>query len=193
MKSLSRVRLFVTMDYSLPSSSVHGIFQARVLECIAISFSRGSSWPRDQTRVSHIVGRCLTIWATREVALEGILYKQFQIYICFIHNNFCCHKFICISPTSRTLTSFYVQMILSEFFPDIVLLCIVDIALSHQCQFQGIIRNCDNFICEKLYRIFNINIISQLLDITVISTFFWPWFLFNEAVLPSQFGASSDS
>ena len=42
------------MDYSLPGSSVHGIFQARVLECITISFSRGSSQPRDRTRVSSI-------------------------------------------------------------------------------------------------------------------------------------------
>ena len=54
------------MDYSLPGSSVHGIFQARVLEWIAISFSRGSSRPRDRTRVSLIVDRCFTIWATRE-------------------------------------------------------------------------------------------------------------------------------
>ena len=45
------------MDCSLPGSSVHGIFQARVLEWVAISFSRGSSWLRDQTQVSHIVGR----------------------------------------------------------------------------------------------------------------------------------------
>ena len=37
------------MDCSLPGSSVHGIFQARVLEWVAISFSRGSSWPRDQS------------------------------------------------------------------------------------------------------------------------------------------------
>jgi len=43
------------MDYSLPGSSVHGIFQAIVLEWIAISFSRGSSQPRDRTRVSRIV------------------------------------------------------------------------------------------------------------------------------------------
>ena len=48
VKSLSRVRLFVTpMDCSLPGSSVHGIFQAIVLEWIAISFSRGSSQTRD--------------------------------------------------------------------------------------------------------------------------------------------------
>ena len=55
------------MDCSLPGSSVHGIFQARVLEWVAISFSRGSSWPRDRTWVFHIIGRHFTIWATREV------------------------------------------------------------------------------------------------------------------------------
>ena len=54
------------MDCSLPGSS-HGIFQARVLEWAAISFSRGSSPLRDWTQVSHIVGRHFTIWATREV------------------------------------------------------------------------------------------------------------------------------
>ena len=57
------------MDCSLPGSSIHGIFQARVLEWVAVSFSRGSSPPRDQTQVSRIVGRCFTIWATREVTL----------------------------------------------------------------------------------------------------------------------------
>ena len=55
------------MDYSLPSSSVHGIFQAIVLEWIAISFFRGSSWPRDRSCVSHIVDRRFTIWAIRKV------------------------------------------------------------------------------------------------------------------------------
>ena len=45
------------MDYSLPSSSVHGILQERILEWVAISFSRGSSQPRDQNRVSCIAGR----------------------------------------------------------------------------------------------------------------------------------------
>ena len=53
------------MDCSLPRSSIHGIFQARVLEWIAISFSRGPSQLRDRTRVSCIVGRCSTVWATR--------------------------------------------------------------------------------------------------------------------------------
>ena len=44
------------MDCSPPGSSVHAIFQERILEWVAISFSRGSSWPRDQTLVSCIVG-----------------------------------------------------------------------------------------------------------------------------------------
>ena len=42
------------MDYNLPGSSFHGIFLARILEWVAISFCRGSSQPRDQTQVSHI-------------------------------------------------------------------------------------------------------------------------------------------
>ena len=44
--------LYDFMDCSLPGSSVHGIFQARILEWVAISFSRESSQPRDQTQVS---------------------------------------------------------------------------------------------------------------------------------------------
>ena len=54
------------MDCNLSGFSNHGIFQARVLEWVAISFSRGSSWPRDWTYVSCIAGICLTIRATRE-------------------------------------------------------------------------------------------------------------------------------
>ena len=54
------------MDYSPPGSSVHGILQARILERVAIPFSRGSSWPRDQTQVSCIQNRFFTIWATRK-------------------------------------------------------------------------------------------------------------------------------
>ena len=45
------------MDCTVPGSSVHGIFQARVLEWVAVSFSRGSSPPRDRIQVFHIVGR----------------------------------------------------------------------------------------------------------------------------------------
>ena len=48
-----------TMDYNLPDSSVHGILQARILDWVAMPSSRGSSWPRDWTRISYIscIGR----------------------------------------------------------------------------------------------------------------------------------------
>ena len=61
------------MDYSLPGSSVHEIFQAWILEWVAISFSRGSSGPRDWTlpcllplQGTRLTGRFLTSWATGE-------------------------------------------------------------------------------------------------------------------------------
>ena len=54
------------INSSLPGSSVHGIFQTRILEEVAISFSRGSSPLRDQTWISCIAGRLFTNWATRE-------------------------------------------------------------------------------------------------------------------------------
>ena len=54
------------MDCSLPGSSVHEIFQARILEWIAIPFSRGSSQLRGWTQVARIAGGFFIIWATRE-------------------------------------------------------------------------------------------------------------------------------
>ena len=55
------------MDSQPPGSSVHGILQARILEWAAIPFSRGSSWPRDQTQVSRIAGGFFTVWAVESV------------------------------------------------------------------------------------------------------------------------------
>ena len=72
------------MDCSPPGSSVHGISQIRILEWLAIPFSRGSSWPRDWTQVSCIAGRFFTIWTTREVlTVVRILqiYKYLKSYI----------------------------------------------------------------------------------------------------------------
>ena len=48
------------MDYSLPGSSTHGILQTRILEWVAISYSRGSSWPRDWTCISCV--SCIGRW-----------------------------------------------------------------------------------------------------------------------------------
>ena len=58
--------LWDPMDCSLPGSSIHGIFQARILEWVTISFSR-SSRPRVWTWVSRTIGRHFTIWATSPV------------------------------------------------------------------------------------------------------------------------------
>ena len=55
-----------SMDFSLPDSSVHGILQVRILNWVAIPFSRGLSQPRDWPLVFHIAGRFFTVWATRE-------------------------------------------------------------------------------------------------------------------------------
>ena len=65
------------MDYSLPGSSVHGILQAKILEWVAISFSRWSSWPRDPHHISCITGRFFTVWDTREdPILDTVLPKM---------------------------------------------------------------------------------------------------------------------
>ena len=68
-------------DCNLPSSSAHGIFQTRVLEWVAISFSRGSSRPRDWTQVSSIASRRFIIRATREANYTQINYTAgIQLY-----------------------------------------------------------------------------------------------------------------
>ena len=66
----SHLTLCDPMDCRLPGSSIHGIFQAIILELVAMSFSRGSSWLRDWTQVACIIDRHFTIWATREVQVQ---------------------------------------------------------------------------------------------------------------------------
>ena len=63
----SCLTLYGPMNCSPPGSSVHGILQARILEWVAIPFSRQSSWPREHTWVSCIAGGFFTFWTTREV------------------------------------------------------------------------------------------------------------------------------
>ena len=79
------------MDCSLPGFSFHGIFQARVLKWVAISFSRGFSWPRDRTQVSCIAGRRFTLWVTREdrkclSLLLGSLFCSTDLHVCACAN-----------------------------------------------------------------------------------------------------------
>jgi len=72
----SSLTLCNPLDYSLPGSFVHGLFQAGILEWVAISSSSGSSWPRDQTCVSLVscIGRqILYPWATWEAQFRAYL------------------------------------------------------------------------------------------------------------------------
>ena len=60
------------MDCSLPGSFVHGILQARILEWVAIHFSRESFWPRDWTQVSCTASTVFTVWATRISSVQSL-------------------------------------------------------------------------------------------------------------------------
>ena len=81
----SRLTLCFPMDCSLPGSSVQRTSQARILEWVAISFSRGSSWPRNWTLVSCIAGRFFTDWSTRESFL--LLLAQLSVSSCLPQRN----------------------------------------------------------------------------------------------------------
>ena len=76
------------MDHSIPCSSVHGILQARILEWVAISFSRKSYPYRDWTPISCISRQVLYHWATREAHKKIIsAYKFIIIIIIFTENS----------------------------------------------------------------------------------------------------------
>ena len=95
------------MECSPPGSSVHRIFQARVLEWVAISFSRGSSWPRDWIQVSRIASRCFTVWATRET-LRYPYGKAFQNYSNkpILNRTLCCILLLPLKHQSRSGSGF---------------------------------------------------------------------------------------
>ena len=84
-------------DYSPPGSSAHGIFQARMLECVAISYSRGSSWPREWAHISCVssIGRQALhhcpAWEVKQVNTEpswqtvmGHISVSFQGLVCYL-------------------------------------------------------------------------------------------------------------
>ena len=94
------------MDCSPPGSSAHGISQARILVWLAISFSRGSSPPMDQTQVSCIAGRFFTVQATRKALLLYIHYKKTYIKklykeLFYKTQNTCSRVYTCRFPTFK--------------------------------------------------------------------------------------------
>ena len=101
------------MDCSPPGSSVHEIFQARILESVAISFSRESSRPKNRTQVSCIADRFCTVWATQEA-------PKLKQYSMSIH----------LSKARRTLLSRLLR-ILRSFFYRTMPINFLEILLSH--------------------------------------------------------------
>ena len=86
----SCLTLWDPMDCSPPGFSVQGILQGRILEWVAIPFSRGSSWPRDQTRVSCFADGFFTFWATREalfLIFHLIAPASFQCFKTLLQNS----------------------------------------------------------------------------------------------------------
>ena len=82
MCAQSCLTLCDSMDCSLPWSTVHGVLQARILEWVALPFSRGTSWPRDWTCVSYV--SCIGRWVLYHNHHPGSTYQDF---ICFPETN----------------------------------------------------------------------------------------------------------
>ena len=110
------------MDCSLPDSSVHGIFQAILLEWMAISFSSGSSWPRDWTQVSCIVDRHFTVWATGEVLLVDGIVQSFDVFASFLDLSFTESR-VLTSPVIIVNLSISLQFLLRVFWSSVFLVC----------------------------------------------------------------------
>ena len=97
----SRVRLCDTMDSSSAGSSVHGMFQARILEWVAISSSRGPSQPRDQTCISCIGKWILYHWATWKAHIDLQVLSNYQQ---------CCESCPCPKTHTHCIHSFIVMV-----------------------------------------------------------------------------------
>ena len=73
-------------QWGFPGGSVHGILQARILEWVASSFSRGSSWPKDQTPIKYVFGiRLFYLKKKKNTQQQSISHNHFKI-VCLIKN-----------------------------------------------------------------------------------------------------------
>ena len=99
MLLLSHVQLFCDpWDCSPPGSSVHGISQARIVEQVAISFSRGFSWPRDQTHISWIGKLFLYSWDNRKTLYNVSIVNTVQFSSVAQSCPILCHPMNCSMP-----------------------------------------------------------------------------------------------
>ena len=97
------------MNCSPSGSSVHGILQTRILEWDAMSFSRGSSWPRDRTLVSYIAGRFFTIGATW--GAHTSIHIPFQILFPYRLLQNTEYSFLCYTVGPCWLSSLYIVVL----------------------------------------------------------------------------------
>ena len=89
------------MDYSPPGSSIHGISHARILEWVAISSSRGSSWPRDQTCISCIAGKYFTSEPSgKPISRKGSLIPEVLLMLCM-----CLPRWLCWQKDLKSMLS----------------------------------------------------------------------------------------
>ena len=116
------------MDCSLPGSSIYGISKARVLEWVAISFCRGSSWPRDWTHVSCTNRLIVHHWTTSEAQMAGY-------YLVLIN-----HWMSISRPIAFVLRSFHLVKISKTMISNNATLCGA-LAIRHYAyeSFKGII------------------------------------------------------
>ena len=119
------VQLCNPLDGSLPGSSVHGILQARILEWVAIPFSRGSSQPRDWTLVFCIAGSFFMVWAAMHPTLRNP--EPF------------CFQNLCRKVYFPPLEAFWVCSLLSVF-SNLIMLCLGMGLFSFDCSHE--IKRC---------------------------------------------------
>ena len=116
------------VDYSLPGSSFHGVFQARILEWVAISYSRESSWPRDWTQVfciSSLAGRFFT---TAPPGKPTCIYTIYNIQYCTNRGKFFCNAITCIHGYALRKKSLIISIIMNRariFLINIIVDCIL--------------------------------------------------------------------
>ena len=127
--------LYNPTDWRPPGSSVHGILQARAMEWILIPFSRGSSWPRDQTWVSCIAGRFFTIWATGKPYL-GNRHGLIWCWISCLGNRSRSFYYLwgCTKVLNFTLFVDYESYLISwGFLPTVVDISVIWTKFTHSC------------------------------------------------------------
>ena len=106
------------VDCSPPGSSIHGILQVRILEWVAISFSRGSSRSRNQTRVSRIAGGCFNLWATRDRTKSwyNLSRKQWSLKCVCVCVCVFVHSLSCVWIFATPWTVAFLTLLSMEFF-----------------------------------------------------------------------------